>query len=60
MEKACKSCRKIVEGDVCPACGSTSLTKTFEGYIIVLNPENSQVSTVINAKVPGKYALKIK
>ena len=60
MEKACRKCRKIVDGDVCAACGGTNLTKTFEGYIVVLNPQASQVCEVIGAKIPGKYALKIK
>ena len=60
MEKACRKCRRIVQGDVCPVCGAGNLTKTFEGYIVVLNPENSEVCKVINASTPGKYALKIK
>jgi len=60
MEKACRKCRKIGQADVCPACQSTDLTKTFEGYIVVLKPEGSEVAKAIKASIPGKYALKIK
>ena len=60
MEKACRKCRRIVEGEVCPVCQASELTKTFEGYILVLNPEGSEVATSIKTTTPGKYALKIK
>ncbi|MEM4255382.1 MAG: transcription elongation factor subunit Spt4 [Candidatus Norongarragalinales archaeon] len=60
MEKACRKCRRIVQGDVCPADQSTDLTKTFEGYIVILGPEQSEVAKAVNATTPGKYALKIK
>jgi len=60
VEKACIKCRLIVSGDVCPTCHESELTKTFEGYILVVNPEGSQVAEAIGAKVPGRYALKIK
>lgn len=61
VEKACKKCRLIVKGDVCPVCKeSGALTKTWEGYIALMNSENSEVAEVIGAKAPGKYALKIK
>ena len=59
MEKACRTCRLIVNGEVCPHCQGTSFTKAFEGYILMINPE-SEVGTAIGAKAPGKYALKIK
>lgn len=60
MEKACRKCRRIVQGEVCPVDQSTDLTKTFEGYIVILDPQNSEVATAMKATTPGKYALKIK
>ncbi len=60
MEKACRKCRRIVQGDVCPACQATDLTKTFEGYIVILDPGHSEIATAVKATTPGKYALKIK
>ncbi|HLD62790.1 MAG TPA: transcription elongation factor subunit Spt4 [Candidatus Norongarragalinales archaeon] len=60
MEKACRKCRRIVQGDVCPVDQGTDLTKTFEGYIVILDPEHSEVAKAVKAATPGKYALKIK
>ena len=59
-EKACKKCRVLVTGDVCAQCNGTELTKSWEGQILVFNPTGSQVAEAIGAKIPGKYALKIK
>jgi len=59
-EKACRKCRMIVTGDVCPTCKDSELTKAWEGYIIIVNPEGSEVAAAIEAKTPGKYALKIR
>ncbi len=61
MEKACRNCRLVVDGPICPLCNTADhLTKTWEGYIIIVNQEGSEVATAIGAKTPGKYALKLK
>jgi DNA-directed RNA polymerase subunit E" len=60
VEKACRTCRLIVTGPACPNCKGTDLTKSWEGYILVVNPEGSEVAKEIGANAPGKYALKIK
>lgn len=59
-EKACRNCRRLVVGDACAACGSTDLTRSWEGYIMVENPEGSEVAKAIGANTSGKYALKLK
>lgn len=59
VEKACRKCRLIVNTDVCPNCKESELTKAFEGYILLTNPD-CEVGRAIGAKTPGKYALKIK
>ena len=58
-EKACRKCRLIVNGDICPNCKESDLTKAFEGFILLINPEG-EVGHAIGATTPGKYALKIK
>jgi DNA-directed RNA polymerase subunit E" len=58
-EKACRKCRLIVTGDVCPVCKDSQLTRSWEGYIIVTDP-NGEVGKAIGASSQGKYALKIK
>ncbi|MFH1106979.1 MAG: transcription elongation factor subunit Spt4 [Candidatus Micrarchaeota archaeon] len=60
MLKACRKCRYIFEGDKCSLCGSEEFSKSFEGSIYVVDPGTSQIAGAIGAKVPGKYALKIK
>ncbi|MBI5229325.1 DNA-directed RNA polymerase, subunit E'' [Candidatus Micrarchaeota archaeon] len=60
IEKACKNCRLIVTGDICPVCKESNLTKSWEGYILVIDPTDSEIANAIGAQIPGKYALKIK
>ncbi len=43
-QKACRNCRILVDGDVCPLCKSTALTKTWEGSIMLVNIEGSEVA----------------
>ena len=50
----------IVSGDVCPNCKDSELTKSFEGYILIVDPEKSEVAKQIGATTPGRYSLKIK
>ncbi len=59
MERACLNCRYITAQEKCPACGGEKLTKQWEGYIIIMDL-NGDVAKFIEAKTPGRYALKIK
>jgi len=58
-EKACKQCRRIVEGEICPVCKDSQLTATWKGLIIIVDPENSEIAKKLNIKIPGKYALRL-
>lgn len=61
VERACKVCRFVVtEGHVCPNCNSKELTEKWSNYILIFDPENSELAKRIGAKTPGKYALRIK
>lgn len=60
MERACKNCRfVIVQGDVCPLCGSSTLTIKWNGYIVILNTEKSELAKKLGLKANGTYALNI-
>jgi DNA-directed RNA polymerase subunit E" len=59
MRKACKSCNKITEEGVCPACGGHDLSTRFQGLVVILDPENSEVAKRLDIKMPGEYALKV-
>lgn len=57
---ACRSC-KLISSDaiVCRNCGSSDLTKNWYGYVVVLDPERSEVAKNLGIKNPGKYALRV-
>ena len=58
-DKACKLCRRIVKGNICPACKTTELSKTWRGVLVVVNPE-SEIAKAAGIEAPGKYAVKVK
>lgn len=58
-EKACKKCRRLVKGNICPICKSTELTKSWRGIILVLNSE-SEIAKEAGITAPGKYASRVK
>lgn len=59
MRKACKSCNKITEEGVCPVCDSHDLSTRFQGLVIIISPENSEIAKKLGITVPGEYALKV-
>ncbi len=58
-EKACKSCRRLLKGNVCPACKNSELTPSWKGTLVVVNAD-SEMAKEIGITSPGKYAVKIK
>ncbi|MEM4663203.1 MAG: transcription elongation factor subunit Spt4 [Candidatus Diapherotrites archaeon] len=59
-EKACRNCRRVIEkGNECVNCGSKSLTTFWRGYVLVLNPEKSEIAAKMGINMSGKYALRI-
>ncbi|MEM2637017.1 MAG: transcription elongation factor subunit Spt4 [Candidatus Korarchaeota archaeon] len=58
-EKACRVCRAITTKDRCPICGSYSLSFDFEGFVYVVDPENSEIAKEMGIKKPGLYAVKV-
>ncbi|WP_067047628.1 MULTISPECIES: transcription elongation factor subunit Spt4 [Methanofollis] len=60
MVKVCRDCHKVVEGESCVTCGSTNLTEDWAGYLIIINPEGSEIARRMNLEMPGRYALKVR
>lgn len=59
-KKACKNCRRIIEkGKVCPNCKDSELTNNWKGYVVILDPEKSEIAERLGIDKPGKYALRI-
>lgn len=59
-EEACKRCNRIVEGNVCPICGDSNLSDDWRGYVIILDPEGSQIAERMEVDTPGRYALRVR
>ena len=59
-EKACRTCRKVVaEEKTCPACSGTSFTTFWRGYVVIMDPQNSEIAQKMGITESGKYALRL-
>lgn len=59
----CRDCHAVVDdadAEICHACGSSSLTDDWDGYVIVLHPDESEIAREMEVTEPGKYALKVR
>ncbi|WP_435347826.1 transcription elongation factor subunit Spt4 [Haloarchaeobius sp. HRN-SO-5] len=58
----CRECHRVNDPDnnTCEACGSSSLTEDWAGYVIIAHPEKSDIATEMEVTEPGKYALKVR
>lgn len=59
MKKACKKCKLIVEGNVCPICKGNQFSESIKGKLIILDPENSEIAKKLGITVKGEYAIKV-
>ena len=60
VDKACRNCHMITDGNVCPECKSTDLSDDFSGVVIILNPESSEIAKLMDIKKKGRYAVRIR
>jgi len=64
-ELACRKCKCITIGKVCPACKSSDLTPDWDGVVIIANPKESRIAKTLKISVEHwkienpKYALKV-
>jgi DNA-directed RNA polymerase subunit E" len=59
----CRECHRVqetVEAEACDACGSTSLTEDWAGYVVITHPTESEIAREMDVTEPGKYALKVR
>ncbi len=59
VEKTCRKCRIIFEGNVCPNCKSTDISDDFGGSAIIIDPETSAIAKTMEIKKKGRYAIRI-
>ena len=58
-EMACRKCKFVTTGKVCPACKSSDLTPDWNGIVLVVDPTNSMISKTLGITQSGKYAIKV-
>lgn len=57
---ACKSCGALAPRNsrVCPVCGSTDLTDSWEGIMAIVSPESSEIAKELGIDKPVLIALR--
>jgi len=58
-EMACRKCKCVTIGKVCPNCKSSDLTPDWRGSVLIVDPVNSVVAQSLGIKEKGKYAIKV-
>ncbi|NOZ81957.1 MAG: DNA-directed RNA polymerase subunit E'' [Candidatus Micrarchaeota archaeon] len=58
-EQACRLCRRLVAGNLCPACRSNDLTRSWKGILVVFDT-SSEMAKEAGLSSPGKYAVKVR
>lgn len=58
--KACSLCNAVFDDEKsCPKCG-VDLSDKFFGLVILINPEKSELSKIIDKNTEGKYAIRVR
>jgi DNA-directed RNA polymerase subunit E" len=58
VDKACKDCKRIVKGNICPVCKTKNTTRSFQGVVVIFDTE-SEIAKKLNITAPGKYAIRV-
>ncbi len=58
VKRACRQCKRILKGTICPACKVNDTTTTFQGVVIIYDTE-SDIAKKLETTVPGKYAIRV-
>lgn len=58
--RVCRECHRVVEGESCVICGTTNLSEDWAGYVVIIDPEHSEIAKKMNITMAGQYALKVR
>jgi DNA-directed RNA polymerase subunit E" len=53
-------CHRVLVGKSCPNCGSEDVSPDWKGFVVILDPEKSEIARRLNIKEKGKFALKVR
>jgi len=61
MPFSCGECHLVLNDDVdqCPHHPSAQVSSDWTGYVIIVNPERSEIAKRLQVERPGRYALKV-
>ncbi len=59
VTKACTKCHRLMEAERCAICNIPS-SKNWSGFLIIVDPENSNIAKELNISLPGEYALRVR
>lgn len=58
--KACKKCKRFVEGNECPICKTNNFSTNWQGRLAVLDTKKSTIAKKIGIEANGEYAIKVR
>ncbi len=58
-EMACRKCKAVTTGKICPVCKSSDLTPDWNGIVLLVDPTNSEISKTLGITQKGKYDIKV-
>ena len=58
--KACRKCHTITTTTLCPRCKTASLSDDFSGFVIIIDPEKSEIAKAMKIEETGRYALRVR
>ena len=58
---ACGECHLVLNDgiDQCPRHPSANVSSDWTGYVVIIQPERSEIAERLKVEQPGKYALKV-
>jgi len=58
---ACGECHLVLNDgvDQCPRHPSAKVSSDWTGYVIIIQPQRSEIAERLKVDQPGKYALKV-
>jgi DNA-directed RNA polymerase subunit E" len=59
-EFACRNCKTLTTGKVCPSCNSTDLSPEWSGLVVLMDGDRSQIAHTLQISKPGRYALNVR
>ena len=57
---ACKECHLILDEKSSQRCPESEVSREWQGFIEVLDPEMSELAKEMGIRTPGRYALRVR